>query len=92
MTFWKALTTTYRGSIAFLIACPLLALVPVVFELVQHVVEVRIGLYDSVAAARATAAGRGHWRPLPCACSAGSSPFTRPSPPFSCSSCRAMRR
>lgn len=54
MTFWNALTTTYRGSIAFLIACPLLALVPVVFELVQHVVEVRIGLYDSVAAARAT--------------------------------------
>lgn len=54
MTVWTALTTTYRGSIAFLIACPLLALFPVVFELLQHVVEVRIGLYDSVAAAKAT--------------------------------------
>ncbi|GAA0671185.1 hypothetical protein FHT00_001935 [Sphingomonas insulae] len=54
MTVWKALTTTYRGSIAFMVACPLLALVPVVFELLQHVVEVRIGLYDSIAAAKAS--------------------------------------
>ena len=54
MTFWKSLTTTYRGSIAFLVGCPLLALVPVVFEMLQHIVEVRIGMYDSIAAAKAT--------------------------------------
>jgi hypothetical protein len=53
MSFWKALKETYGGSIAFPIACPLLALVPVAFELIQHVVEVRIGLYDSIAAAKA---------------------------------------
>ncbi|HEX5238382.1 MAG TPA: hypothetical protein VFW39_07970 [Sphingomicrobium sp.] len=53
MTFWKALKETYGGSIAFLIACPLLALVPFVFEMVQHVIEVHIGLYASAAAAQA---------------------------------------
>ncbi|MFT6571534.1 MAG: hypothetical protein ACJAWY_003258, partial [Sphingomonas echinoides] len=36
MTFWKAFTETYRGSIAFMIACPLLTMVPVVFEILQH--------------------------------------------------------
>jgi hypothetical protein len=54
MTFWQAFKATYSGSVAVLIACPLLALVPVVFELLQHVVEVHIGMYDSIAAARAT--------------------------------------
>jgi hypothetical protein len=54
MSLWKALSATYRGSIAFLIACPLLALVPVVFELIQHAVEAHIGMYDSIAAAKAT--------------------------------------
>lgn len=54
MTFAKAFADTYRGSIAFLIACPLLALVPVAFEMVQHVVEVHIGMYDGIAAAKAT--------------------------------------
>lgn len=53
MTFWQALKTTYSGSIAFLIACPLLALFPVVFEVLQHVVEVHIGMYDSIASAKA---------------------------------------
>lgn len=53
MTFWQALKATYRGSIAFLIACPLLALVPVIFEVAQHVIEVHIGMYDSIAAAKA---------------------------------------
>ncbi|MEG3178356.1 hypothetical protein U1872_19100 [Sphingomonas sp. RB3P16] len=53
MTFWKALRETYRGSIAFMVACPLLTLVPVLFEILQHVVEVKIGLYASVAAAKA---------------------------------------
>jgi hypothetical protein len=54
MTFWQAFKATYSGSIAFLIACPLLALVPVAFELLQHAIEVRIGFYDSIAAAKAT--------------------------------------
>jgi hypothetical protein len=54
MTFWRALKATYGGSLAFLAACPLLALVPVVFELLQHGVEVHIGMYDSLAAAKAT--------------------------------------
>lgn len=53
MTFWQALKNSYRGSLAFLIACPLLALVPVVFEVIQHWVEVHIGMYDSIAAAKA---------------------------------------
>ncbi|WP_426258211.1 hypothetical protein [Sphingomonas sp. DC1600-2] len=53
MTFWTAFKETYRGSIAFMIACPLLTMVPVVFEILQHVVEVKIGLYASVAAAKA---------------------------------------
>jgi len=51
--FWQAIKQSYRGSFAFLLACPLLALVPVAFELVQHMVEVHIGLYDSVEAAKA---------------------------------------
>jgi hypothetical protein len=54
MTFWQGLKATYRSSIAFLIACPLLALVPVAFELLQHAIEVHIGMYDSIAAAKAT--------------------------------------
>lgn len=54
MTFLHAYRDAYRGSIAFLVACPLLALIPVVFELLQHVAEVRIGMYDSIAAAKAT--------------------------------------
>ncbi|GGA41852.1 hypothetical protein [Sphingomonas psychrolutea] len=53
MTFFQALRRTYGGSIAFLIACPLLALVPVFFEVVQHIVEVKIGMYQSIAMAKA---------------------------------------
>lgn len=53
MTYWQAAKAAYRGSLAFCIACPLLALVPAAFELVQHAIELHIGLYDSVAAARA---------------------------------------
>ena len=54
MTFWHAFKATYSGSMAFLIACPLLALIPVAFELLQHVIEVHIGFYDSIAAAKST--------------------------------------
>lgn len=53
MTFWTALKQTYRGSIAFMIACPLLTMVPVVVEMIQHGIEVHIGMYDSIAAAKA---------------------------------------
>jgi hypothetical protein len=53
MTIWQAFKASYSGSIAFLTACPVLALFPVAFELVQHLVEVRIGMYDSLAAAKA---------------------------------------
>jgi hypothetical protein len=54
MTFWQASKATYSGSMAFLIACPLLALVPVAFEFLQHIIEVHIGFYDSIATAKAT--------------------------------------
>lgn len=53
MTFWQAWKTTYGGGTAFLFACPLLALFPVAFELLQHGIEVHIGMYDSIAAAKA---------------------------------------
>lgn len=54
MTFWQAFKGTYSGGTAFLIACPLLALIPIAFELLQHAIEVHIGMYDSIAAAKAT--------------------------------------
>lgn len=53
MSFWKNLRAVYRGSWRTMIALPLLALVPVVFELIQHVVEVQIGMYNSIEAAKA---------------------------------------
>ena len=53
MGFWKNLSDIYRGSARTMRALPLLALVPVVFELLQHVVEVRIGMYASIDAAKA---------------------------------------
>ena len=53
MSFWKNLRAVYRGSAQTIRALPLLALIPVAFELIQHVVEVRIGMYDSLAAAKA---------------------------------------
>lgn len=54
MTFLEGLKHVYRESIAFVIACPLLALIPVVFELVQHIAEVSIGMYESPEMAVAT--------------------------------------
>lgn len=49
----KAIFATYRTAGAFALACPLLFLVPVVPELVQHIVEYKIGMFASIAAARA---------------------------------------
>lgn len=53
MTFGQAFAAAYRGSLAFLIACPLLALLPVAFEVAQHMAEVHIGMYASITAAKA---------------------------------------
>jgi len=54
MTFWDLAKAVYRGSWRSLFALPLLALVPVVVELVQHAIEVHVGMYDSPAMAEAT--------------------------------------
>lgn len=54
VTFWQAFKATYSDSMAFFIACPLLALIPVAFELLQHIIEVHMGFYDSIATAKAT--------------------------------------
>lgn len=51
--FFAGLRTVHLDSFLFLLACPLLAAVPVVVELIQHVVEFRLGMYDSIAAAKA---------------------------------------
>ena len=51
--FIPALVAAHRDSFAFLLACPLLAAVPVAVELIQHVVEVRLGMYDTIAQAKA---------------------------------------
>ena len=55
----STLLTEFRAvharSLAFAAALPLVAAVPLVAEFVQHVVEMRIGMYDSPDAAEATA-------------------------------------
>jgi len=53
VTFLQALVAAHRDSFLFLLACPLLAAVPVVVELIQHVAEHRLGMYDTLAAAKA---------------------------------------
>jgi hypothetical protein len=50
---WRDVRDVYGNAWAFALACPLLFLVPVLFEFAQHVVEVRSGLYLSLEAARA---------------------------------------
>lgn len=51
--FLASIYGAHRDSLLFLLACPLLAAVPVVVEMIQHVVEVKLGMYDSLAAAKA---------------------------------------
>ena len=46
----------YSGVWRYALACPLLFAVPVVVEFIQHVIEMRIGMYDSIAAAQAVEA------------------------------------
>ncbi len=52
MSFWASLKTVYRESWAFLIACPILAMIPVLVELIQHGAEMHLGMYDSLAMAK----------------------------------------
>jgi hypothetical protein len=52
MTFWASLKTIYRESWLFLFACPILAMIPVLVELLQHAIEMHIGMYDSIAMAQ----------------------------------------
>lgn len=47
---WKFV---YGGAWRYLLACPLLFAVPALAEFVQHVIEMRIGMYESIAAAQA---------------------------------------
>lgn len=54
MTMWNSVKDAYRSGWAFMIACPLLFLVPVTVEMLQHAAEVWLGMYDSPAAAQAT--------------------------------------
>ncbi|MXP14949.1 hypothetical protein GRI44_09345 [Altererythrobacter confluentis] len=53
MRFWGGLKYTYRESWAFLWACPLLALIPVLAEFAQHAAEMHLGMYASLEAAQA---------------------------------------
>lgn len=48
MTFWQGLIFVHRESWAFVLLCPFIVAIPVVAEFVQHVVEMRIGLYEGV--------------------------------------------
>lgn len=52
-TFGRAWLASNRRGAAFLLACPLIAMAPVLVELAQHAAEVHIGMYDSLANAQA---------------------------------------
>ena len=54
VTFRLCLKSTYGGSLAFFATCPILAFVPIVFEMLQHVVEAHLGMYESAAAWQAS--------------------------------------
>lgn len=45
MTFFQGIAFVYRQSWAFLLACPLIALIPILAEFAQHVVEMQAGMY-----------------------------------------------
>ena len=52
---WPDIRDFYRAAWAFSFACPLLFLVPPLCEMLQHVIEYRIGMYESLAAFKAVA-------------------------------------
>ena len=54
-TFLTEFRAVHTRSLAFAAALPLVAAVPLVAEFIQHVVEMRIGMYASPDAAEATA-------------------------------------
>ena len=60
---WQDIKDIYRSAFAFPGALPLLFLIPVAGEMAQHIVEVRIGMYDGRegAIAAADAMGRMAW-------------------------------
>jgi hypothetical protein len=45
MKFWQGFTYVHRESWAFCLACPLIVAIPIVAELLQHAVEMHVGLY-----------------------------------------------
>lgn len=52
-SLWSDVREVYGSAWAFALTCPILFLIPVIAEFAQHVVEVNLGLYDSVAGAKA---------------------------------------
>lgn len=56
MTFGKGIVFAHKEALAFLVACPLIALIPFVAEMIQHIAEMQIGMYDSVEGFQAAAA------------------------------------
>lgn len=53
MTMWKDLREIFARSGRYALICPLLFLVPVAVEMVQHVVEIHSGMYVDIAGMKA---------------------------------------
>ncbi|WP_128891703.1 hypothetical protein [Erythrobacter sp. HKB08] len=53
MNFWQGFKYVHRESWAFLLACPLIALIPIAVEFVQHYVEMQAGMYTGTEGMRA---------------------------------------
>jgi len=51
-TFWESLKATDSDTARFCVAFPLLLLLPVTFEFLQHLAEIHIGMYDSITMAK----------------------------------------
>lgn len=56
MTFGKAFLHAHRKALAFLLACPLIAMIPFLGELLQHYVEMDLGMYNGPEGAQAAEA------------------------------------
>ncbi len=54
-SLFKVIGEAHRCALAFLLACPMVAAIPLVAEMVQHVAEISSGLYVSMDAAKAAA-------------------------------------
>lgn len=53
MNFWQGIKYVHRESWAFLLACPLIALIPIAVEFIQHYVEMQAGMYAGSEGAKA---------------------------------------